>query len=117
MISVCMQLLCLLSTEQASAFTMQVYLSEATLSADGQTDITISAHGWVNTLNSPRVFFEGTGYLPSLTPAGLEDLRQEELDKIKARVCRARFSSEGSSPCLKTQNERASTVLYARCSI
>jgi hypothetical protein len=85
-----MQLMCLPSDEQAPAL-FQVYLSEATLSAEGQTDVTISAHAWVNTLNSPRVFFEGTGYLPSKTPAGLTALRQEELNKIKARVRRARL--------------------------
>jgi len=58
-------------------------VSEVRLSAEGRPDICVSAHGWVNKQNSPRVFFEGTGLLPSQTPAGLKDLRQQELDIIK----------------------------------
>ena len=65
---------------------MQIWLSEVKLSAEGLADITISAHGWVNTLNSPRVFFEGAGYLPSQTPKGLTELRKKELNTIKVRA-------------------------------
>ncbi len=71
-------------------------MSEVKLSAEGLADVTISAHAWVNTLNSPRVFFEGTGYLPSQTPAGLMELRNKELNTIKAR---ARITAVGSHRC------------------
>ena len=60
-------------------------MSEVRLSAAGRPDVSVSAHAWVNKQNSPRVFFEGAGLLPSQTPAGLKDLRQQELDIIK--VC------------------------------
>ncbi len=56
------------------------------LSTAGWVDITISAHGWVNKLNSPRVFFDSRGRLPSETPEGLKRLRERELDIIKVCV-------------------------------
>ena len=61
----------------------QIWVAEVKLSAGGYADTTISAHAWVNKLNSPRVFFEATGVLPSATPAGLKGLRQQELDIIR----------------------------------
>ena len=73
-------------------FIVQIWVSEVKLSTEGQAEITISAHAWVNTLNSPRVFFESTGSLPSNTPTGLTQLRQRELHTIQARGCPMRCS-------------------------
>ncbi len=75
------------TTLKACAILVQIWVSEVQLSAEGLPDITISSHAWVNTLNSPRAFFKGTGCLPSQTPAGLKKLRRGELDIIKARAC------------------------------
>ena len=71
-------------------------MSEVQLSAAGRPDVCVSAHGWVNKLNSPRVFFEGAGLLPSQTPTGLKDLRQQELDIIKVRLPGAALGSSES---------------------
>ena len=99
---------------------MQIWVSEVKLSAEGQADISISAHAWVNTLNSPRVFFKGKGYLPNQTPAGLTHLREKELDDIKARFCPTRLSAV-HNPGFVVQNYRAegaaSLVLLARCAV
>ena len=73
-------------SEYGTLFHAQIWVSAVTLTADGQPDVTISAHAWVNTVNSPRVFFNGQGILPSQTPAGLKGLRQTELDIIKACI-------------------------------
>eukprot|EP00877_Chromochloris_zofingiensis_P001289 jgi/Chrzof1/11160/Cz05g26050.t1 len=37
------------------------------------------AHSWVSSEHGQRVFFEGSGTLPSDTPPGLQDLRKQEL--------------------------------------
>lgn len=58
------------------------------LSAKSEPDVTISAYAWVNTVNSPRVFFTGKALLPSQTPDGLATLRTHELNIIKVRVRR-----------------------------
>ncbi len=68
-------------------FIVQIWVSKVELSGEGKSGITISAHAWVNALNSPRTFFEGSGYLPLQTPAGLCELRSRELIIIKARAC------------------------------
>jgi len=90
-------------------------VSEVRLSAAGRPDVSVSAHAWVNKQNSPRVFFEGTGLLPSQTPAGLKDLRQQELDVIK--VCSGRGSNAVSGVRKTTGLSRErSARLIERCS-
>ena len=66
---------------------MQIWVSDVKLIPESGPDVVISGHAWVNTLNSPRRFFNGTPCLPSQTPPGLTALRQEELNVIKVRAC------------------------------
>ena len=87
-------------------------MSEVILSADGRPETSISAHGWVNKLNSPRVFFKGTGLLPLQTPDGLQGRRQRELDIIK--VClplKSMLARSQSSACLATAIRTSSRLL------
>ena len=43
------------------------------------------ASSWVCSDHGPRVFFEGTAYLPADTPPALAALRQQELQALRVR--------------------------------
>ena len=76
------------------------------------------ASSWVCSDHGPRVFFEGTGYLPADTPPALATLRQQELEALRVRGCPSGF------PSSRMGDERLSgwqqvcagwSALHARC--
>ena len=105
---------------KASCCAAQIWVEEVKLSAKNQPDVTISAYAWVNTVNSPRVFFTGKALLPSETPAGLKTLRDKELNIIKVRAIGVswrgkpcRFSSQAiSDPRWHTKRMRSAQGVF-----